>query len=95
MKKVINENMIKEVAKRHMPYWKHCYPTPMNLREMASDDEFSAWGAKECHDCAIEAILESTMDENGHRGVSIKEVEDALPTYREAFLMEMVKALAA
>ena len=95
MMKEINETMVKEVAKKRAHYWKQCYPTPMNLREMVNDDEFSAWGAKECHDCAIEAILESTMDENGHGAFTIEEVEDVLPTYRAAFLVEMVKVLAA
>ena len=95
MKMKKNETMIKEVAKRHAPYWKFCYPTPMNPREMESDDEFKAWGAKECHDCAIEAIFASKMDENGHGAFTFEEVEEALPSYREAFLVELVKVLAA
>ena len=95
MKDIIDETVVKKVAKRHAPYWRHCYPAPMSLGEMASDDWFSAWGAKECHDCAIEAIVESKMDEDGKSEFTMWDVAEALPTYREAFLVEMVRVLAA
>ena len=94
MKKV-DETIVKEVAKRHAHYWKKCYPTPMNIRERTNDDEFSAWGAKECHDCAIEAVVKSHEDERGVAHILVKDVAEALPPYREAFLVELVKVLAA
>ena len=91
---IINKRVVMEIVKKHAPYWKHRYPS-FDLGEKLNDDEFNAWGFKECHDCAIEAIVKSHEDERGVAHILVKDVAEALPSYREAFLVERVNLLAA